>query len=102
MTSPDVDVVIDFEAVEEFFQSEAIKATVMDAAVDPTRRAQAAAPKATGAGGQSIHSEPYLDRRDKEWQARIGWERVYFYMVFGEIGTRHRPARPFLVPALTE
>jgi len=102
MTDPDVHVVIDFEAVEEFFQSEAIKATVMDAAVEPTRRAQAAAPRATGAGAQSIHAEPYLDRRNKEWQARIGWERVRFYMYFHERGAKHLPARPFLVPALTE
>lgn len=62
-------------------------------------RAQAAAPKLSGAGAASIHAEAVLD--GPEWTARISWERHRYYMDFHERGTRYLDPRPFLVPSVS-
>lgn len=59
--------------------------------------AQAAAPRRTGAGAESIHAEAVLE--DGKWEALVSWDRRHFYMYFHEVGTRQLSARPFLVPS---
>lgn len=60
--------------------------------------ARGRAPKATGRGARSIHSEMVLTT--DQWEAVISWDQFHYYMYFNEAGTKERPPRPFLVPAL--
>jgi len=97
----DVRLEIDYEAVEDFYQSAKMRDALLSHGVDVAERARAAAPRATGAGGDSIRADPRKrSGGSPEWQIRISWARVYFYMYFHERGTKSLPARPFLVPAL--
>jgi HK97 gp10 family phage protein len=63
-----------------------------DAHIVPEMRRRA--PKDTGAGAESIHSEPDPDVPG----FRVSWDRDHFYMLFHELGTQHQPARPFARP----
>lgn len=60
--------------------------------------ARGRAPKATGRGARSIHSEMILT--NEQWQAVISWDQFHYYMYFSEEGTKQRPPHAFLVPAL--
>ncbi len=71
---------------------------LLQAAQPVVAAAKAGAPKRTGEGAASIRAEEVLD--GPEWTVRVSWDRDRFYMYFHERGTRHLPARPFLVPAL--
>lgn len=55
----------------------------------------------TGEGAASIHAEPITDE-DGRPAVGVGWDEKHFYMLFGEIGTEHQPATPFLRPALEQ
>jgi len=72
----------------------------IDAQINPMVVAtmQRRAPKDTGAGAESIHSEPDPD----EPGFRIGWDPDHFYLSFHEFGTEHQPARPFARPTADE
>jgi len=61
-------------------------------------RARSAAPKATGAGAESIRAEVRDDTDGPG--ADVSWDQDHFYLTFHELGTQHQPARPFLRPAL--
>lgn len=71
---------------------------LLEAAAPAVREAQSHAPKRTGAGAASIRAEAVLD--GPQWEARLSWDQLHFYMRFHELGDRILPARPFLVPAL--
>lgn len=58
--------------------------------------AQRRAPKDTGEGAKSIHAERVGDHY------RVSYDKEHDYMRFSELGTRKRPARPFLRPAVTD
>jgi hypothetical protein len=96
--SGDVRVVVDEAAVKALARDEHIRDYLLAASVHVVRAAQGAAPRLTGAGAESIHTEPVLD--GDEWTARTSWDRVRYYMFFQERGTKKLDARPFLVPAL--
>lgn len=61
-------------------------------------RAASAAPKASGRGAGSIHSESGVD--DTSAVAKVSWSPTFFYLYFHEVGTSKMSARPFLRPAL--
>jgi len=71
---------------------------LLESAAPVVSAARAGAPKRTGAGAASIHPEAVLD--GPEWTVHVSWSQARFYMYFHERGTKHLPARPFLVPAL--
>ncbi len=58
------------------------------------------APKDTGAGAASIDYEVGDD--DKGAYVRVSWDADHFYLLFAEVGTSTRSARPFLRPAATK
>ena len=58
--------------------------------------ARDAAPRLTGEGADSIHAEP---QPGVDPEVHVSWERQRYYMFFHERGTKHLPARPFLIPA---
>lgn len=60
--------------------------------------ARADAPKRTGAGAASIHSQ--MNLTDTDPGVRVSWTRERYYMRFHEEGTKYLPKHPFLVPAL--
>lgn len=76
----------------------ALLGEILDDVKPVVRGARADAPKKTGAGAASIHSEPVLVNGMPG--VAIGWDREHYYMRFHEQGTVRLPARPFLVPAL--
>jgi HK97 gp10 family phage protein len=63
-------------------------------------RARARAPRASGAGAESIHAE--IVKVGSAFQIRVAWDREHDYMFFHEVGTSKMPARPFLRPALDQ
>jgi len=69
----------------------AIENTVVPAVVAEMKRR---APKATGAGAESIDYEPDPDGSG----FRVSWDKDHFYMYFAEVGTEHQPAQPFARP----
>ena len=78
-----------------------IRADIEKRAERVVERAQTAAPKLTGAGARSIHSEPLIDDNTGTFDGEaVSWDREHYYMLFAEVGTEHEPARPFLRPAL--
>lgn len=68
---------------------------VGDLVADDARRN---APKRSGAGAASIHSEPYLF--PEGWGAQVSWDLAHYYMIFQEVGTIHVPEQRFLRDAL--
>lgn len=94
----DVRIVVHQQAIDALAKDPGMRIELLQAADPVDDRARQRAPKDTGKGAFSIHSEAVLD--GPEWTVRIGWDRERFYMYFHEAGTRKLPARPFLVPAL--
>jgi HK97 gp10 family phage protein len=82
--------------IRQIGRSGGAKRAVLDAARPVVRRAQAAAPKRTGAGAASIKAEPVLKRG--QWEAHVSWDRRRaWYLRFHEFGTsRGIQARHFL------
>jgi HK97 gp10 family phage protein len=89
---------VDEQAVHAVAASLDLRDLLMESARPIVGSAQALAPKKTGAGAESIRSEPVLD--GDQWTVRISWDRAHFYLYFHDRGTVHLPARPFLEPAL--
>ena len=69
----------------------AIETSIVPAVVAEMKRR---APKATGAGAESISYEPDPDQPG----FRVTWDKDHFYMAFHELGTEHQSARPFARP----
>lgn len=63
-----------------------------------TAAARPAAPRRTGAGAASIHGETVLE--DGEWEARVSWDRLHWYMRIQDLGSRYVRAQHFLEHAL--
>jgi HK97 gp10 family phage protein len=61
-------------------------------------RVKERAPKASGAGAASIHSEPDPNGGG----TLVSWDQDHFYMGFAELGTEHQPATPFMRPVADE
>jgi HK97 gp10 family phage protein len=59
---------------------------------------QAAAPKLTGRGAESIHSA-VVSVEGFGATVAVGPDRAHFYLAFSEWGTAKMPARPFMRPA---
>lgn len=57
-------------------------------------RAAGMAPRDSGAGAASIHAQAAGD------EVRVGPDAKHFYLIFHEVGTSKKSARPFLRPAL--
>jgi HK97 gp10 family phage protein len=93
-----VQVTVHDDAIDRLMRSGQVRDMLHDA-VDPiVDTARSRAPKDSGAGSRSIHSEMVL--HSDEWEALVSWDQHHWYMYFSEKGTRYMPARPFLVPAL--
>lgn len=93
-----VRVVVDERAVQSYARSVDVRDLLIESAQPIEGGAKVLAPKRSGAGAESIRSEPVLDGLD--WTVRISWDRDHYYMYFHERGTVRMPARPFLEPAL--
>lgn len=97
--SNDVRVELHHTEIARLAESNEMRGYLLDATKPGTQAARSAAPTRTGAGAGSIHAEAVLD--GAQWTARVSWDQVHYYMRFHETGTKHLPARPFLVPSFT-
>lgn len=93
-----VDVTVHYEEVGRLLRSDAVHDLLDIDARAVAADARGRAPKDTGRGARSINSAVVLT--SDEWEALISWDQFHYYMYFSEKGSRQRPARPFLVPAL--
>lgn len=92
-------VTLDRRELERLVTSDEVRDLVEDVAEPVVAMARALAPKDSGRGASTIHSEMVLE--DGEWEAHISWTWPdSYYLWFHEKGSRQLPARPFLVPAL--
>lgn len=91
-------VTVHHDAIDRLVSSGAVEQFLEDASRPVVQQAKARAPRDTGAGAASIHTEMILS--SGEWQALTSWDQDHFYMYWHEKGSRQLPARPFLVPAL--
>lgn len=98
MAKASVQVDVDYDAVDRLTRSSEVHAMLADASLPIVFDARARAPKDTGRGARSIHSEMILTQ--DEWEAVISWDQIHYYMYYSERGTRQRPPHAFLVPAL--
>lgn len=103
-----------FRRVEaEILLGPGMRAAIESVADGIAREAAVLAPKDTGAGAASIHSEVVLSARvdisaggvtsGAVWEGRVSWSPDHYYMYMQEKGWRagrHKiRARPFLKPA---
>lgn len=91
-------VVLHPEAIKQYGRSPGVH-TLLGDIVGPAiaEDAAAMAPKRTGAGAASIHSELVEDASGPV--VRVSWDKAHFYMGFAELGTSRQSATPFLRPA---
>lgn len=91
----------DFEinqaGIAELMSSIGMRNALLEAVVPHIALAKQLAPKRTGRGAASIHSEAELV--DGEWNVDVSWSRERYYMYFQERGTRYMRPHSFLVPA---
>jgi len=92
----DVETTWDAGALAALVSDPLVMAGLMDIANEIAADARSTAPRLTGAGADSIHAEP---QPGIDPEVHVSWEREKFYMRFQEQGTKHLPARPFLIPA---
>lgn len=86
-------------AGEEELRRSAGMRDVMQRVVDAIAEdAQDGAPKRTGRGAASIHG--VVEAAPDGWRGRVSWTPQHWTLKFHELGWRHKPARPFLRPAL--
>jgi len=100
MATTSVQVNVDYDAIDRLTRSGSTHDMLAAASLPIVFDARARAPKKTGRGARSIHSEMILT--SDEWQAVISWDQIHYYMYFNERGTRYRPPHAFLVPALKD
>ncbi len=89
---------VDERAVREVAASLELRDLLLESAEPIEAAEKAGAPKDTGAGAESIRSDPVLD--GPAWTVRIAWDRAHYYLYFHDRGTKFLPARPFVEPAL--
>lgn len=88
---------IDERGMAALARSVDIRDALLDTAESRVARpARARAPKRTGFGAASIHSEAHL--AGSEWEIDTSWSQAAWYMRFQQFGTEHMRADPFLVP----
>jgi hypothetical protein len=94
-----VEVEVHEEVIRELLLSRETKTMLSGIGDEVARMAQALAPKKTGRGARSIHSD--MEIVGDSWEAHVSWSWPNaFYMYWHELGSRQLPPRPFLVPAL--
>ena len=98
MAKSSVQVIVDYDAVDRLTRSGEVYNMLYAASEPVVADARARAPKDTGRGARSIHSEMILTK--DEWEAVISWDQHHYYMRFSELGDRQRPPHAFLVPAI--
>jgi HK97 gp10 family phage protein len=96
--STSVQVTVNYDAVERLTRSGEAHDMLAAASMPVVFDARGRAPKDTGRGARSVHSEMVLTA--DEWESVISWDQLHYYMRFSELGTQQRPPHPFLVPAL--
>jgi hypothetical protein len=94
----DVQVVVYEDVIDRMLTSSDVRDMLLDVSHPVVLQARARAPKKTGAGARSIHTQMVLT--GDEWEALTSWDQQHYYMRWHETGSRQLPARPFLVPAL--
>lgn len=99
-TRTSVQVTVDYDAVERLSRSDAVRDLLEEGVKPVVFDARGRAPKDTGRGARSIHSETVLT--SDEWEAIVSWDQFHYYMYFAERGDRYRAPHPFLVPALKD
>lgn len=99
-TRSTVQVTVDYDAVDRLTRSSNVRSMLQDAIKPVVDDARGRAPKASGRGARSVHSELVLT--SDEWEAIVSWDQFHYYMLFAERGDRYRPPHPFLVPALKD
>lgn len=98
MATSSVEVTVDYDAVDRLTRGSDVYNMLYAASEPVVADARGRAPKKTGRGAHSIHSEMILTK--DEWEAVISWDQHHYYMYFHERGTREMPPHAFLVPAL--
>lgn len=98
MAGERVRVIINDHAVHEIVGGLDARDLLLEVAEPIVAEAQVLAPKLTGRGAESIHSEDVHDGFD--WTVRIGWSVDRYYMRFQDQGTEYIEARNFLELAL--
>lgn len=94
----DVQVTVHEDVIDRLLTSSNVHDMLLDASHPVVLQARTRAPKNTGAGAASIHTQMVLT--GDEWEALTSWDQDHFYLMWHETGSRQLPARPFLVPAL--
>lgn len=92
----DVETTWDSHALSSVTADPLVMDGLMDIANEIAAQARSDAPRLTGEGAESIHAEP---QPGIDPAVHVSWERDKYYMRFHELGAKHLPARPFLVPA---
>lgn len=92
-------VLVNRSAVAALAGSQAVRLVLEAEGEKVAQRAKAGAPRDSGAGAASIHSE-IVEGYGGALHARVSWDKDSFYLFFHEVGTSRMPARPFLRPAL--
>jgi HK97 gp10 family phage protein len=85
-------VVLDQAALDALARDPDVLRMVGQVAEDVASRMRATAPRRTGRGADSIHSEPAPDPGEG---FRVSWDKDTFYMGFQNDGTPHLRARHF-------
>jgi hypothetical protein len=94
-----VRVVVDDNGIRQILASREARGFLLDAADPIIATARGLAPKRSGRGAGSIHSEALMD--GPAWVVRVGWTGDRYYMKFQDQGWRyHRAGRHFMEIAL--
>jgi len=92
----EIRIILHSTAIDSIGRTEEMRSMLLDVSKLGIGRAKSAAPKRTGAGAASIHTDAVLA---DTWEANTSWDQLHYYMRFHEFGTSRMPARPFLRPA---
>jgi hypothetical protein len=85
-------VVLNRAAVAALARNPAVLRGVSEVAEHVATRMRATAPRRTGRGAASIHSEPAPDPAEG---FRVSWDKDHFYLHFQNNGTPHLRAKHF-------
>jgi hypothetical protein len=92
---------VDDNGLARVLASRQMRDALLDVADPIVEAAAFLAPKRSGRGAESIHSQPLLE--PDGWHVRIGWTTDRYYLRFQDQGSRGKhpdPARHFMLTAL--